>query len=170
MSVEMRRLLLLLSLLALASLSHAGDAAAQGRADASGFRGDWNYAVYAKDKGELPPAYQGMRLEEVPQYAIDITIRQRGGRLRATCGIAARFLAKIDDCGFTANVRNGAAQFRLKSSFGGTSVIRLTVRGDRLYWKVIRRDDGESYFPDDIVLRRLKPGETPPYFEKDGSR
>ncbi len=167
MRVEMRRFPLLLSLLGLASLLPARDAAAQGRADS--FRGDWNYAVYAKDKSELPPAYQSMKLEEVPQYAIDITIRQRGRRLRATCGIAARFLAKIDDCGFTANVWNGAAQFRLKSSFGGTGVIRLTVRGDRLYWKVIRRDDGESYFPGDIVLRRLKPGETPPYFEKEGA-
>jgi hypothetical protein len=167
----MRRLPLFVSLPLIASalLFAAHTTAAQTRR-ASGFRGSWNYAVYAKEKSELPPAYQSMSVEEVPEYAIDITIKQSGNRLRATCGIAARYLAKIDDCAFTATVRNGAAQFRLKSSFGGTSTIRLTVRGDRLYWKVLRHDDGESYIPGDIVLRRLKPGETPPYFEKDAAR
>lgn len=155
-------------LLAVAILSAAHTASAQGRPAA--FRGEWNYAAYAKDKSELPPAYQDMKLEEVPQFAIDITIKQTGNRLRATCGIVARYLAKIDECGFTATVRNGSAQFRLKSSFGGTATIRLTVRGDRLYWKTLRRDEGESYFPGYIVLRRLKPGETPPYFEKDDAR
>jgi hypothetical protein len=165
----MRRFLLLLSLLALASLFPARDAAAQGRANASGFRGDWNYAVYAKDKSELPPAYQSMKLEEVPQYAIDITIRQSGNRLRATCGIVARYLARIEDCGFSAAIRNGAAQFNLRSSFGGTATVRLTLQDGTLRWKTLRRR-GESYYPDDIVLRRLKPGETPPYFEKEGAR
>jgi hypothetical protein len=110
-----------------------------------------------------------MELEEVPQYAMDITIKQRGNRLTATCGIVARYLARIDDCGFTATVRNGAAQFTLGSSFGGTATIRLTVRGDKLYWKTVRRA-GDNYFPSDIVLRRLKPGELPPYFEKEDAQ
>ena len=163
----MRRFLPLLLLLILAALAPAQDAAAQTRP--TGFRGGWNYAVYAKDKSELPPAYQSMKLEEVPQYAIDITIRQSGTRLRATCGIVARYLARVEDCGFSAAVRNGAAQFKLRSSFGGTATVRLTLEGDALRWKTLRRK-GESYYPDDIVLRRLKPGETPPYFEKEGAR
>ena len=123
MSARLRGLLFLLSLVAFAAL--APGAAAQSRA--AGFRGDWNHAVYAKDKGELPPAYRDMRLEEVPQYAIDITIRQTGRRLRATCGIVARYLARVEDCGFSASVRNGAAQFNLRSSFGGTATVRLTL-------------------------------------------
>jgi hypothetical protein len=165
----MRRfpLLLSLSLLALAAWAGAGEAHAQ--RGGAGFRGGWNYAVYAKDKGELPPAYQSMKLEEVPQYAIDITIRQSGRRLRAKCGIVARYLARVEDCDFSAAFRNGAAQFNLKSSFGGTATVRLTLEGDTLRWKTLRRN-GESYYPDDIVLRRLKPGETPPYFEKDDAR
>lgn len=161
-------LLLPLCLLALAAHGAAPEAAAQNRA-AAGFRGDWNYAVYAKDKSELPPAYQDMDLEQVPQYAIDITIRQSGNRLRATCGIVARYLAKVEDCGFTATVRNGAAQFRLSSSFGGTATVKLTLRGDKLRWQTVRRA-GESYYPADVVLRRLKPGETPPYVEKEDAR
>ncbi|HEX8354599.1 MAG TPA: hypothetical protein VF611_16960, partial [Pyrinomonadaceae bacterium] len=157
-------LLLSLSLLALAAHADAGEAVAQRRP--ADFRGSWNHAVYAADRSELPPTYQGMRLEQVPQFAIDITIRQSGNRLRATCGIVARYLARIEDCGFTATVRNGAAQFRLGSGFGGTATVRLTLHGGQLRWQTLRRN-GVSYFPDDVTLRRLKPGETPPYFEKD---
>ena len=164
----MKRLPLLLPLLACALLG-ATQTTAQTRTAAAGFRGEWNYAVYAKDKSELPPAYQEMKLEEVPQFAIDITIRQNGRRLRATCGIVAHYLARIEDCDFAATVRNGAAQFRLRSSFGGSATVRLTLSGGRLRWQTVRRT-GVSYYPEDVTLRRLKPGETPPYFEKDEAR
>ena len=107
----MKRFPLLLPLLACALLLDATQTSAQTRPAA--FRGDWNYAVYAKDRSELPPAYQSMELEQVPQFAIDITIRQTGNRLRATCGIVAHYLARVEDCDFTADVRGGAAQFRL---------------------------------------------------------
>jgi len=156
-----------LSLLAFVALASCAEARAQNRA--ADFRGAWNYATYAKDKSELPPAYQSMELEQVPQFAIDITIRQSGNRLRATCGIVARYLARIEDCGFTATVRNGAAQFRLPSGFGGSATVRLTLRGGQLRWQTVRRT-GVSYFPEDVTLRRLKPGETPPYFEKDDAQ
>lgn len=164
----MKRFPLLLSLLACALLG-ATQAKAQTPPAAPGFRGDWNYAVYAKDKSELPPAYQDMKLEEVPQYAIDITIRQTGSRLRATCGIVAHYLARVEDCDFTVTVKNGAAQFRLTSSFGGSATVKLTLAGGGLRWQTLRRT-GVSYYPEDVTLRRLKPGETPPYFEKDDAR
>jgi hypothetical protein len=164
----MKRFPLLLSLLACALLG-AAQTNAQTRPVAPGFRGAWNYATYAKDKSELPPAYQTMKLEEVPQFAIDITIRQSGNRLRATCGIVAQYLARVEDCGFTATVRNGAAQFRLRSSFGGSATIRLTMSNGKLRWQTVRRN-GVSYYPEDVSLRRLRPGETPPYFEKDDAR
>ena len=164
----MKRFPLRLSLLACALLGPA-HTNAQTRPTASGFRGTWNYATYAQDKSELPAAYQEMELEQVPQFAIDITIRQTGNRLRATCGIVARYLARIEDCDFTATVRNGAAQFRLGSGFGGAATIRLTLSGDKLRWQTVRRS-GVSYYPEDVLLRRLKPGETPPYFERDDAR
>jgi hypothetical protein len=164
----MKKLPLLLSLLACMLLC-AAPTGAQARPKTSGFRGAWNYAEYAQDKSELPPAYQSMKLEEVPQYAIDITIKQTGTRLRATCGIVANYLARVEDCGFTANVVKGVAQFRLQSGFGGSATIKLTVSGDKLRWKTVRRK-GVSYYPEDVTLRRLKPGETPPYFEKDDAR
>lgn len=164
----MKRFPLLLSLLACALLG-ATHTNAQTRPAATGFRGAWNYATYAADKSELPPAYQSMELEQVPQFAIDLTIKQTGTRLRATCGIVARYLARIEDCDFTATVRNGAAQFTLGSGFGGTATIRLTLSGDKLRWQTVRRR-GVSYYPEDVLLRRLKPGETPPYFEKEDAR
>ena len=110
-----------------------------------------------------------MELEQVPQFAIDMTVRQTGGRLRATCGIVAHYLARVEDCDFTATVRNGAAQFRLKSSFGGSATVRLTLGGGGLRWQTLRRT-GTSYYPEDVTLRRLKPGETPPYFEKEDAQ
>ena len=158
-----------LLLLAVAVLSSAHTAASQTRPAASGFRGSWNYATYAQDKSELPPAYREMELEQVPQFAIDITIRQTGNRLRATCGIVARYLARIEECDFTATVRNGAAQFRLGSSFGGSATVKLSLTREGLRWQTLRRN-GVSYYPEDVTLRRLKPGETPPYFEKDDAR
>ena len=162
----MKKLSLLLPLLACTLLVTAQASAQVRTAD---FRGSWNYADYAKDKSELPPAYQSMELEQVPIFAIDITIRQTGNRLRATCGVVARFLARVEDCGFTATARNGVAQFRLASGFGGTATVRLTLRDGKLRWQTIRRT-GVSYFPDDVTLRRLKPGEIPPYFEKEDSQ
>jgi hypothetical protein len=165
----MRRLPLPLSLSLLAFVALAANTEARAQKRAADFRGSWNHAVYATDKSELPPAYQSMKLEEVPQFAIDITIRQTGNRLRATCGIVARYLARIEDCGFTATVKNGAAQFRLASGFGGSATVRLTLRGGQLRWQTVRRA-GVSYFPEDVTLRRLKPGETPPYFEKEDAQ
>jgi hypothetical protein len=164
----MKTLPLLLSLLACALLC-AARTNAQTRPAATGFRGDWNYADYAKDKSELPPAYQSMELEQVPQFAIDITIKQTGNRLRATCGIVAHYLARVEDCDFKATVRHGAAQFRLRSSFGGSATVKLTLSDGKLRWQTVRRT-GVSYYPEDVTLRRLKPGETPPYVEKDDAR
>src|SRR5215213_4944813 len=120
-------------LLAFALLSAAHTAAAQTRPTAKGFSGSWNYATYAQDKSELPPAYR--EIEQVPQFAIDITIRQTGNRLRATCGIVARYLARIEECDFTATVRNGAAQFRLGSSFGGSATVKLSLTREGLRWQ-----------------------------------
>lgn len=165
----MKRFPLLLPLLAFALLSSAQTAAAQTRPAVRDFRGSWNYATYAQDKSELPPAYREMELEQVPQYAIDLTIKQTGNRLRATCGIVARYLARIEECDFTATVRNGAAQFRITSSFGGSATVKLTLSPEGLRWQTLRRS-GASYYPEDVTLRRLKPGEIPPYFEKDDAR
>jgi hypothetical protein len=107
-----------------------------------------------------------MELHEVPAYALSLTIRQRGNRLSGTFGILARYLAKIDEGDFTARIVNGRARLRLTSSHSGSATVVLTLRGDKLIWKRTRWT-GDNYFPDEVELRRLKPGEKLPY-EADG--
>lgn len=152
----------LLALALLATHAPAGSAQRRAAARGRGFQGSWNWAIYAESKDELPPAYRGMEIREVPAYALDMTIRQRGNRLSATCGVLARYLARIEDCGFDAVVRNNTALVRLGSSFGGSATVRLTLRGDRLRWQVLK-SKGENYYPRDVTLRRMGKGEKPPY-------
>jgi len=156
-----------LSLLMLALLAFSAPTCfAQRRRAARPFEGSWNWATYAKSKDELPPAYQSMKLEEVPEYALDITIKQRGNKLTATCGVLWHFLSKVEDCGFDAVVKNNTAIFRLGSSFGGHATVRLTLNGNRLRWKVLR-SAGVNYFLGDVTLRKLGKGEKPPYAADD---
>jgi hypothetical protein len=147
---------------ALLSLASAQSASAQERGSARGFQGSWNWAVYAESKDDLPPAYRSMELREVPAYALDLTLRQRGSRVSGTYGLLARYLAKVDEGSFSARIVNGRAQFRLRSNHGGSATVVLTLRGDKLLWRTLR-SSGENYFPKDAELRRLKPGEKLPY-------
>jgi hypothetical protein len=138
----------------------AASASAQKRAKT--FTGNWDWAIYAKDKSELPPAYRDMDLKEVPAYAVDLTLRQKGKRLTGSFGIVARYLARVDEGDLAATLIGNRATVRLTSNFGGSATIVLTLRGNQLFWKVIR-SNGENYFPKETVLRRLRPGEKLPY-------
>ena len=126
-------------------LGVAQPSAAQRRGAARGFQGEWNWAIYAESKDELPPAYREMDLKEVPSYALDLTLRQRGGRLSGTFGLLARYLARVDEGDFGPESKPQRA-VALKSNFGGSATILLTLRGDELRWKTLR-SSGESYFP-----------------------
>ena len=153
--------LLILALLLVAVVARPASAQRRG-----GFQGNWNWAIYAESKDDLPPAYRSMELREVPVYALDLTLRQRGNRLTGTYGLLARYLAKIDEGDFTARVVNGRARFRLRSNHGGSATVVITLRGDKITWRTLR-SDGENYFPKDAELRRLKPGEKLPYVADD---
>ena len=141
-----------------------GSAFAQKRAKT--FTGNWNWAVYGKDKSDLPPAYRDMDLKEVPAYAVDLTLRQRGKRLKGSFGIVARYLARVDEGDFATTVTGNRATIKLTSNFGGSATVVMTLQGNKLLWKVIR-STGENYFPKETVLRRLRRGEKLPY-EADG--
>ena len=155
---------LVLALLVLAA--PAGIAQRRAASKSRAFEGSWNWAIYAESKDDLPPAYRDMEIREVPAYALDLTIKQRGNRLTATCGVLARYLARIEDCGFDAVVRNNTALVRLGSSFGGSATVRLTLEGDRMRWKVLK-SRGENYYPRDVTLRKLGKDEKLPYASDD---
>lgn len=143
-----------------------GQATAQTANRTRPFQGEWHWAVYAKDKSELPPAYQSMELHEVPAYALDLTLKQRGTRVTGSYGILARYLARVDEGNFKVTANGRTLNIRLKSNFGGNATVTLRVNGDRLTWRA-SKTSGENYFPRDVVLRRLKPGEKPPYVTED---
>jgi len=125
------------------------------------FIGHWNWAIYATSK---PPAYKDMDLKEVPAWALDVTIKQRGQRLSGSFGIVAH--ARVDEGSFSTTINGNRATIKLRSNFGGSAIVMLTLKGDQLAWKVIRSTD-QNYFPKDEVLRRLRRGERPPYAADD---
>jgi hypothetical protein len=136
-------------------------------ASSRSFAGKWNWAIYAKSRDELPPAYRNMSVKKIPAYALDLTIKQKGNRLTATCGVVAHYLARMDDCSFEDEiVKNGSALVKLTSGFGGTATVRLTLQGGGLRWKLVKTT-GAHYFPPDVTLRRLKKGEKLPYAADD---
>ena len=111
------------------------------------------WAIYAKRRSELPPAYQDMKVTDVPQYILELNLKQKGHRLIGEYDAGARFLAKVENGDFSATVSRNEALVELESGHGGKITARITLRGDRLYWKVIKAE-GEYYFPNEAVLRR----------------
>jgi hypothetical protein len=133
---------------------------------ATSFTGNWNWVVYGTNKEDLPPAYRNMSLKEVPAYAIDLTLKQRGQKLSGSFGIVAHYLARVDEGRFTATIQGNRATVKLTSNFGGSATVVLTLKGNKLAWKTIRSKD-TNYFPESEVLRRLRRGEKLPYVDND---
>ena len=160
-TLALTRSLTVLLIVVFASVGHALQA--QNRRP---FSGNWNWATFATDKSELPPAYQSMDLKEVPRFAVDLTIKQKGNKITGDFGIVARYLARVDEGSFSATIKGSTVRFRVESNFGGSATIQLTLRGNTLYWKRIK-STGDMYFPEECELRRLKPGEKLPYEATD---
>lgn len=121
---------------------------------AANFQGQWEWAVYAKSRDELPPAYRNEPLREVPRASVNLNLKQRGKRLTGDYDASRRFLAKLEEGELDAIVKGNAAVLELQSGFGGKVTVRLTLSGNRLHWKTIK-SDGEHYFPDDVYLKRV---------------
>src|ERR1041385_5401739 len=109
------------------------------------FTGNWNWAIYGTSKEDLPPAYRDMDLKEVPSYAVDLTLKQKGQRLSGSFGILAHYLARVDEGSFSATINGNRATIKVRSNFGGSATVVLTLNGDKLQWKTIRSTD-QNYF------------------------
>jgi hypothetical protein len=151
MLTRRNRIALHLALLAALIATAAATATAQ---RAGSFQGEWEWAVYAKSRDELPPAYRNEPLRSVPGAAVYLKIRQKGNKLTGEYSASRRYLAKLEDGEFESIVKGNTTTLELVSGFEGIVTVVVTRAGNRLHWKVIK-SEGESYFPDDVYLRRL---------------
>jgi hypothetical protein len=124
------------------------------QAGPANFQGEWEWAVYAKSRDELPPLYRNEPLKDVPGAAVYLKLKQRGKKLTGEYDASRRFLARLEEGDVDATVKGNTALLELTSGFGGTITVRLTLRGNRLHWKTIK-SEGEYYFPDDVYLWRV---------------
>jgi hypothetical protein len=147
----MRRIVLRLPLLVIVVLVGGATTLAQ---RANSFQGEWEWAVYAKSRDELPPMYRNEHLKDVPAAAVYLKLKQRGNKLTGEYSASRRYLAKLEDGDLGAIVKGKTVRLELTSGFGGNVTVLLSVRGNRLHWKTIK-SDGEHYFPDDVVLHRV---------------
>lgn len=145
-----------LSLLFIIILLAAAQRASAQQERAASFAGDWEAIEYPVSRDELPPAYKDMPLKEVPRFSLSLTIKQRGNRLTGDYSGTARYLARLEEGGtFRTTAQGNTARLRVESGFGGHATALLTLRGNRLYWKIVEQD-GEHYFPRETVLHRLR--------------
>lgn len=118
------------------------------------FSGEWQWAVYAKSRDELPPIYRNEKLRDVPAAEIYLIIKQRGNKLTGEYYGSRRFLARLEEGDVDTRVKKNVAMLELASGFGGKLKVRLTLRGKRIHWKAIMIE-GEHYFPEDVYLWRV---------------
>ena len=144
----------LIFLLLVAVAASAQSSYGQSHQPVANIRGEWRWAIYAKSRAELPPAYRNESLKDLPQAEIDLTLKQKGDKLAGEYSASRRFLARLEDGEFDTNIKGNSAQFELTSGFGGTVTVLLRLQGNRLHWKTIK-SEGESYFPDDVYLTRV---------------
>jgi hypothetical protein len=121
---------------------------------ANGFQGEWEWAVYAKSRDELPPAYRNERLRDVPGAAVYLKLKQRGSKLTGDYSASRRFLARLEEGELDTLIKGNTAKLELESGFGGKVTVVITLKGNRLHWKTVK-SEGESYFPDDVFLQRV---------------
>lgn len=150
----MKIIILLFASLFCFAVGFPGAAHAQTRP--TNFQGQWEWAIYAKSRDELPPIYRNERLRDVPAASVYLNLKQRGKKLTGEYDASRRFLARLEEGDLDATVKGNTVELELQSGFGGKITVRLTLRGNRLHWKMIKSDDGEYYFPDDVYLKRVK--------------
>ncbi|HSS18854.1 MAG TPA: hypothetical protein VLL54_02155 [Pyrinomonadaceae bacterium] len=121
------------------------------------FQGDWEWIVYARSRKEFPPAYRRAPIKSVPVASLYLKPFQRGNKLTGDYSSSANYLAKLEDGEVDALIQGRSATLELTSGFGGNVTVKLSLSGKLLHWKIVKSDDGVAYFPDDVVLHRVRP-------------
>lgn len=128
-------------------------------AKASGlFEGDWTFK-YSCDNATSPYAEQFLRGEG--DFFSLYRLTQDGNRI---CGyhIATSYgQQKVDEGDLTGRgpsiagtVTGNVATVRFRAWTGAIGVATITLRNGSLAWHVVKRIDGQNWFPDDALLSR----------------
>ena len=145
-----KSLAIFLFLMLILPLNHALSAT-----DNSEFDGRWLWAIYANDKSELPPAYQNKPLKDVPEYSLEINIKQKKNKISGHYLSTYRYLSKYEEGDFAATIKGNTALLKLESGFGGWATVRLKIEQGLLHWTVVK-DEEENYFHGNVRLDRVR--------------
>ena len=152
----MRSQPLIVAVLAFLAIALFGQAVmGQSRSSVRKFQGEWDWAIYPTSRKELPPAYRTEPLKSVPVAGIWLKLKQRGSKLTGEYSGSAHYLARLEDGELDTSIKGNTATLELESGFGGKVTVLLKLEGNRLHWKTIKAE-GESYFPNDVFLRRVR--------------
>lgn len=123
--------------------------------DKSDFTGKWVWEILADDKKELPPVYRDESLQDVPEYSLELDIKQKGKVISGQYRSTWRYLSKLEVGDFSATTKGRVAYLKLVSGFDGKVTIRLTLEERHLHWEVLQ-EEGEHYFPKNVEVRRRR--------------
>ncbi len=127
-------------------------AAAQSPKAASDFQGRWEGGTYCKDKSHAPV---GVNVNKDPCNRVSLDLTQEGKVLKGEYGASIGWGRRFEPGEFSTTLTGNVAKVQLESGWGGKVTVTLTLRGKKLYWKIIE-SVGENYFPDGITLHRTK--------------
>jgi hypothetical protein len=144
---KMTRIIKVLLSVAILSVLGGGTSIA---AEMANFEG-WSWGIYAESKDDLPPSYRDMPLSEVPEYYLELDIKQKRKRISGHYLSTWQFASKIEEGEFSAEVKGNKAFLDLESGFEGKVRVRLLREDTRLQWKVIKRK-GINCFHNEATL------------------
>jgi hypothetical protein len=153
-----------LLVVAFALQSYTQPVPAQKRYSANQFQGSWRWEYHLTDEDlrnsdieQLKRWAEGMDIRKALYESLQVDLIQRGDTIQGKCSSAMRFIEKLDGGEFRGKIKGGVAEFKVGSSHGGTVRVRLRRRGNKLYWKIIKREgDGDYWLPDKAILQRTR--------------
>ena len=118
----------------------------------AGFQGAWEGVRYLKDKTR---ARAGVDVNKSPCEQISLNLSQEGAILKGEYAVSLDWGRRFESGELESKIMDNIAELNLESGWRGKVKVRLTLRGGKLYWKIMQ-SEGENYFPLEMVLRRLK--------------
>lgn len=108
---------------------------------------------------QLSGVYE-QRCKQGERDKFQISIVVDGDRVCALHVVWANMGNRVDEVedlqpSMMGKTQGNTATVRFSSTWGGTGTATLRVLGNELHWRVNRKDEGESWIPDEAVLERV---------------